>query len=232
MDMELDAVEQRVLGSLVEKAVTTPEQYPLSVNAVVNACNQKSAREPVMSLSEGDVRATLGALTRKNLVRMASGYGGRVSKYEHRLAGGPGTPLALSPEAMALLALLFLRGPQTSGELRTRAQRLFAFDSVAAVESALDDMAAQPGGPLVRRLAREPGKRECRYAHTLGSAAEMDADAPAAPLGRAAPDTDEYAAPAARSSGDLHERVAALEAEVAALRGRLAALENHDRESE
>lgn len=232
MELELDTVEQRVLGSLVEKAVTTPEQYPLSVNAVVNACNQKSARDPVMALSEGDVRATLGALTRKNLVRMASGYGGRVSKYEHRLAGGPGTPLALSPEAMALLALLFLRGPQTSGELRTRAQRLFAFDSVAAVEATLDDMAADPAGPLVRRLAREPGKRECRYAHTLGSGADMDADAPAAPLGRTAPDDDERPAPVVRPGGDLDDRVATLDARVAALEARLAALEPSDSETD
>lgn len=169
MEWDLEADELRVLGCLMEKEKTTPDQYPLSVNALVNACNQKSARDPVMSLNEGDVRAALGSLTRRGLARMASGYGGRVSKYQHRLGESGNAAVRVSPEQFALLCVLMLRGPQTPGELRSRCQRLFEFPDTGAVESALETLENHDTGRLVERLPREPGKRESRYAHRLGT---------------------------------------------------------------
>lgn len=205
MEWNLAPEELRVLGALMEKEATTPEQYPLSVNALVNACNQKSSRDPQMSLAEGDVRATLGRLTQRGLVHMAGGYGGRVSRYEHRLGSGP--TAALDREQRALLCVLFLRGAQTPGELRSRSQRLADFPAVDAVEATLSRMAQAADGALVERLAREPGKREARYRHRLGAATDHAFEpSPAAPL--TAPE------PAA----SMEARISALEREVAALR--------------
>lgn len=203
MDWNLSPEELRVLGSLVEKESTTPEQYPLSVNALRNACNQKSSRDPVMDLPESSVREAVTSLTRRGLVRMGSGYGGRVSKFAHRF-GTAASGLELGPDQVAVLCVLFLRGPQTPGELRTRTQRLHAFENVAAIEATLTALAEHPQGPLVQRLAREPGRREHRFAHCFGAEpgpAETGSDA-AQPPPKQRPD---------HSPDDLEARVAALE---------------------
>jgi len=221
MDWNLSPEEQRVLAGLVEKQITTPEQYPLSTNALVAACNQKSNRDPVMALSDADVRAAVGSLTRRGLARTASGYGSRVSKFEHRF-GSAASGLELSAPRIALLAVLMLRGAQTPGELRARTQRLHGFESVAEVEAELEALAHLAQGAVVRRLEREPGKREHRYRHCLG-AAEPDtgseSDTPAAGAGQ-----DELDGRQA-----LEDRVAALEQEVAALRAQVETLTERGR---
>ncbi len=159
--LTLNANEVRVLGALIEKGITTPEYYPMSLNAVVNACNQKSSRDPVMELSEADVRSALFELERLGVVRVLSDA--RVSKFEHLAYG----KLSLGRPEIALLGLLLLRGPQTPAELRARAERMYTFDDTAAVTAVLDRMAAREE-PLVAQMARQPGARESRWAHLLG----------------------------------------------------------------
>lgn len=214
MERDLEPDELRVLGSLMEKAKATPEQYPLSVNALQNACNQKSARDPVTDLTPGDVRAALGRLTQRGLVRMAGGYGGRVSKYEHRLGPTDKSPLKVTDGQYALLCVLMLRGPQTPGELRSRTQRLAEFPDTETVEGTLDELMEHEAGTLVARLPREPGKRESRYMHLLGAGQAEEASEPA---------TETHGARRA-SSESLEERIEALEREVAELRARLGQL--------
>lgn len=180
MPPELSAVEVRVIACLVEKQVTTPEQYPLSLNALQNACNQKSNRDPVMELSEGEVQATLDGLSRRHLVLERSGFGSRVPKYQQRLCNTEFSSLQLSAQERAVLCELMLRGPQTAGELRARAARMATFADAAEVESTLEALRLRPEGALVSRLAREPGRRELRYAHRLGPGAGEPASEPAA----------------------------------------------------
>jgi uncharacterized protein YceH (UPF0502 family) len=218
MDQDLTTVEIRVLGCLLEKEATTPDQYPLSINGLVTAANQKSNRDPVMALPEADVREAVTALTRRGLVRQSSSYGGRVSKFEHRLGRGPGSALQAPPAQLAVLALLFLRGPQTPGELRSRAQRMAAFDDIDAVESTLQTLAAHEDGALVECLPREPGKRESRWMHCLGEADATPAPAAIAPT----PAPESAPGPEASPiSDDLEQRVARLERIVADLSARL-----------
>jgi uncharacterized protein len=156
----LNEIECRVLGSLVEKEVTTPEYYPLSLNALVNACNQKSNRDPVMNLDETAVREALHSLDRQSLVRSVSASDSRVTKYEHRLQEA----FNFYRHETAILCVLLLRGPQTPGELRTRAERMHLFDDLSAVQSSLQHlMKREP--PLVKVLPRQPGTKEARYAH-------------------------------------------------------------------
>jgi hypothetical protein len=202
--LNLTAAEVRVLGALIEKGITTPEYYPLSLNAVVNACNQKSSRDPVMQLSEPDVRTALFELEQLGLVRVLADS--RVSKFEHLAYG----KLALGRPETAVLGLLLLRGAQTAAELRARAERMYAFDDVAAVTAALERLASREE-PLVAQLARQPGARESRWMHLLSGEVEA-ASAPA------------VAASTAPASG-LQERVAELEQIVQALEERVRALE-------
>ncbi len=212
MKYTLTATEARVIGSLLEKQVTTPEQYPLSVNAVVTACNQKTNREPVMSLSEQEVQEVLDVLVKRHYLRTVSGFGNRVTKYEQRFCNSEFGDLKLSPAEIALIATLLLRGAQTPGELRSRAQRMHEFSDMNEVENALEKLASREDGPFVVRLAREPGRRESRFMHLFSG--EVDIATPA-------PD----AAPAA--SDDLYARVDALEGEVAELKQRLESLLAH-----
>ena len=159
---KLDAVEVRVLGALLEKEITTPEYYPLSLNALINACNQKSNRDPVMALDEGAVRDALDSLTGKNLVGHASSADSRVPKYTHHLQ----EVFNFDRRESAVLCVLMLRGPQTPGELRGRTERMYRFDDLSVVETALHRlMEREP--PLVMKLARQPGTKESRYAHLL-----------------------------------------------------------------
>ena len=165
MKYELTATEARVIGCLLEKQVTTPEQYPLSVNGVVTACNQKTNREPVMNLSESDVQAQLDNLVKRHFLRTVSGFGNRVTKYEQRFCNSEFGNLKLSAAEVAVITTLLLRGAQTPGELRSRASRMYEFSDMAEVESTLENLATREDGPYVIRLAREPGKRESRYMH-------------------------------------------------------------------
>jgi len=157
----LDAVEVRILGSLAEKQLTTPEYYPLTLNALVAACNQKSNREPVMELSENEVQRALDRLQDEKLVWKV--MGGRAVRFDHNMDA----LWHIDRQSKALLTLLFLRGPQTAGEMRGRSDRLHSFESVAEAESKLQEMAAHPE-PLVRQLPRRPGQKEERWAHTAG----------------------------------------------------------------
>jgi len=212
MKYALTATEARVIGCLLEKQVTTPEQYPLSVNAVVTACNQKTNREPVMSLSEHEVQEVLDALVKRHYLRTVSGFGNRMTKYEQRFCNSEFGDLKLSPAEVALIATLLLRGAQTPGELRSRAQRMHEFSDMNDVENALEKLASREDGPFVVRLAREPGRRESRFMHLFSG--EVDIATPA-------PD----AAPAA--SDDLYARVDVLEGKVAELKQRLESLLVH-----
>lgn len=160
--MNLSLYETRVIGCLIEKAITTPDQYPLSLNALVNACNQKSNRDPVLELKETVVQDTVDGLIKKFLV--SRGYGSRVTKYQHRFCNSEFGTLQLSEKSTGIICELFLRGAQTPGELRNRTERLCKFEDVNEVEAELASLMAREE-PLVVKLPREPGKRESRYAH-------------------------------------------------------------------
>jgi uncharacterized protein len=164
VDITLTAFEARVIGSLIEKEITTPEQYPLSLNALVNACNQKSNREPVLELDEAQVQDIVEGLVRKHLVSERTAFGSRVTKYRHRFCNTEFGSLSLAPQELGILCVLLLRGPQTPGELRTRTGRLCHFKDMQDVEDTLERLMQREDGPFVMRLPREPGKRESRYA--------------------------------------------------------------------
>lgn len=208
----LTAQEARVIGCLLEKQVTTPEQYPLSLNAVVTACNQKTNREPVMSLDDNTVQDLLDELVKRHFLRTVSGFGNRVTKYEQRFCNSEFGNLRFSPAELALVTTLLLRGAQTPGELRMRAARMHEFTDMAEVESTLETLASREDGPFVVRLEREPGKRESRFMHLFSGDVEGDASA----LSQAEP-----------SSDGLTARVEALENDVAELKQRLDSLLAH-----
>jgi uncharacterized protein YceH (UPF0502 family) len=194
----LNEVEARVLGSLIEKDITTPEYYPLSLNALVNACNQKSSRDPVMTLDEEAVRLALRNLSDKRLAGPAGGADGRVTKYEHRMQ----EVFNFNRGEVAVLCVLLLRGPQTPGELRGRTERLHRFAELEDVQSTLQRL-MQRDPPLARMLQRQPGTKEARYMHLLSGDAE-----PALSIEEA------HAAPGGAGDG----RVARLEDELADLK--------------
>ncbi|MEF1328849.1 YceH family protein [Vibrio sp. M260121] len=208
MKVELTAIEARVIGCLIEKEVTTPDQYPLSLNALTNACNQKSNREPVMSLSEADVLDAVDALIERRLVSDESGFNSRVSKYQHRFCNTEFGDLQLTEQEKGIVCCMLLRGAQTPGEIRTRTNRLATFNDVKEVENVLEHLASEEKGPLVVKLPREAGKRESRYMHLF--CGEVD--------------VSELAVASAAPSSAGAERIAQLEQEVAELREELAAL--------
>jgi len=177
MNIELNALEARVIGCLVEKQITTPDQYPLSVNALTNACNQKSNRDPVLDLDERAVQQIVDALVRKHLIIERSGFGSRVPKYQHVFCNSEFGSLKFSPLETAIVCELLLRGPQTPGELRAHAARMCAVSDVSDVETALQALMSRQDGPFVARLAREPGRRESRYAQLFTGAVEELMDA-------------------------------------------------------
>jgi uncharacterized protein len=224
MNIELTPVEARVIGCLIEKQITTPDQYPLSLNALVNACNQKSNRDPVLELEEETVQRTLDALSRKHFVVERSGFGSRVPKYQHRFCNTEYGPLKLDEQELAVTCELLLRGPQTPGELRGRASRMATFSDVSDVEATLTRLAEREGGPFVRRLAREPGRREARFAHLFSG--EVAEGVPAGPGVEGAHggfgDRSSGSAPEVTFPASLNEeRLTQLEAEVQALRTEL-----------
>ena len=176
----LTLYQTRVIGSLIEKSLTTPDQYPLSLNALTNACNQKSNREPVMELAESTVQETTDQLVDDGLVTKVSGFGSRVSKFQHRFCNTEFSEYRFSAQELGIFCVLFLRGPQTPGELRTRTNRLCEFKDVQEVEIILHRLLNREGGALIERLAREPGKRESRYRHLFGT--DEDFEQPESPM--------------------------------------------------
>jgi len=204
--VQLSVVEARVVGALMEKEITTPEYYPLSLNATLNACNQKSSREPVMELGEADVRTALFELSNVGLVRTDASA--RVSKFEHRMRD----VLNLRRDEVAVVCLLLLRGAQTPAELRARAERMYSFDDNAAVLTVLERLAGREE-PLTQLMARQAGAREARWVHLLSGAVDAGVVAEPETRGRES------------GGGALAERVAALEEVVRGLEERLAALE-------
>jgi len=218
-DQILDPIQLRVLGSLIEKEITTPENYPLSLNSLIGACNQRSSRDPVLDLTEDQVRQAIHSLEELALVTPVRDS--RVPKYEHRAR----TVLNLRRDETAVLCLLFLRGPQTPGELRSRADRLFPFDDLAQVQSTLDRLAARtatdegqqaPTGPLTIQLPRQPGARESRFAHLLGGPPEVQPSV-------STPSAPSAASPSALTQ--LESRLDQLTAQVQSLQQRLDMLE-------
>lgn len=172
MRIELTRNEARVIGCLIEKSKTTPDQYPLSLNALVTACNQKSNRDPVLSLEETTVQDTVDELVKRHLISEKSGFGSRVTKYHHRFFNSELGHFRLSDQELAVICVLLLRGPQTPGELRSRTNRLCKFADVQEVEATLRDLAEYEQGPFVAKLAREPGRRESRYMHLFSDQPE------------------------------------------------------------
>jgi len=173
VDIHLSPYEARVIGCLLEKQRTTPEQYPLSLNALTNACNQKSSRDPVLDLDEATVQDTIDALMKKHYVTDKSGFGSRVTKYQHRFCNTEFGTLKLSEQEVGIVCVLLLRGPQTPGELRTRTERLCNFHDVGEVEATLERLMQREDGPFVAKLPREPGKRESRFVQLFGGAPEI-----------------------------------------------------------
>jgi uncharacterized protein YceH (UPF0502 family) len=170
--IELTPIEARVIGCLIEKQITTPDQYPLSLNALVNACNQKSNRDPLLELEERIVQHTVDDLGRKHLVVEKSGFGSRVPKYQHRFCNTEYGTLKLDPQELAIVCELLVRGPQTPGELRSRAARMADFSDVSEVEAALTRLSRREDGPFVTQLVREPGRRDSRWAHLFSGPVE------------------------------------------------------------
>jgi len=170
MNIELSPIEARVIGCLIEKQITTPDQYPLSLNALVNACNQKSNRDPVMSADEAAIQSTLDHLIRRHFVIEKSGFGSRVPKYQQRFCNTEFGSLQFTPQELAIICELLLRGPQTPGELRTRAARMASFSDPGQLDTALESLSSRTDGPFVVRLPREPGRRDSRYAHLFSGA--------------------------------------------------------------
>lgn len=211
----LSANECRILGSLMEKSVTTPEQYPLTLNALVNACNQKSARTPVMSLSQGSAQHTVRSLDEQHLLRIEENFKRGVEKYTQRLCNSSYSELQFDTAQFAIVCLLLLRGPQTPGELRARSGRLHEFADNNDVVTALESLAKYPVDPLVVQLPRSPGRKDSEYMHLLSG--EIDIEAHAQQVAAAQP---ERAAPRSNLA-DLEQRLGELEAEVAQLKQRL-----------
>ena len=210
MSFSLSDVETRVLGALVEKEITTPEYYPLSLNALVNACNQKSNREPVMTLDEDAVRSAIRSLNDQGLTRFASSADSRVGKYEHRL----NETFNFHRHEIAILCVLLLRGPQTPGELRTRTERMYAFEDLESVHNALN-LLAKREPPLVRVLPRQPGTKESRYVHLLSPVAE----------GHIAPEVSDHRSVQAPTHAPGENQMAAMRAEIEALRSQVSELQ-------
>jgi len=212
--LALTPTEIRVIGCLIEKQITTPEQYPLSLNSLTNACNQKSNRDPVLEMDEAGVQATVDQLIKKFLVSEQSGYGSRVAKYQQRFCNTEYGVLKFSPQELGILCELFLRGPQMPGELRSRASRMCKLADVNQVEAALAGLARREDGPFVVRLPRQPGRRESRYAHLFsGEVAGTEGD-PVTGSGV----LSGTEGPRSDARDLLEQRVARLEAEVAELK--------------
>ncbi|GIC01025.1 hypothetical protein VCSRO191_0916 [Vibrio cholerae] len=214
MNIQLSPLEARVIGCLIEKEVTTPDHYPLTLNSLTTACNQKSNREPVLNLSEAEVQDTVEGLIARRLVSDESSFNSRTSKYQHRFCNTEFGDLKLNQQELGLICCLLLRGAQTPGELRTRTNRLCTFTDVKETEAVLERLANRDSGALVVKLPREPGKRESRYHHLFCGEVDMTAFAM----------SSDNEASASSQYAELEQEVAALREEVAELR---ALIEQH-----
>lgn len=213
---KLSLHETRVLGALIEKEHTTPDNYPLSLNSLTSACNQKSSREPVLSLSQDEVQNIVDDLVKKHLVINDENGGKRSAKIRHRFGNTEFSKIRFNPQQLAIITLLFLRGPQTPGELRTRSARQCQFNDVQEVEAALDQLINHELHPFVVKLAREPGQSACRYAHLFSGEVTSTVAAPA---------SADTSAHNANENNLLSNRVEELEQEVATLKAQLSELQ-------
>jgi len=210
LEIVLTANEARVLGALIEKERITPDNYPLSLGALVSACNQRSSRDPVMTLDETETLEALDSLTGKHLAREKTPAGSRVTKYAHRLSNTLGLTHDLAPRDLAVLCVLLLRGAQTVGEIRARTGRLCDFTSLTQVEESLARLTDDEHGPYVTQLPRQRGRKERRYAHLLCGPVFAEVEPARAPD-----------APAPRENGATDDRIVALEEQVSTLRSEL-----------
>lgn len=209
MNIELTPIEARIIGCLIEKEVTTPDYYPLTLNSLTTACNQKSNRDPVMALSEAEAMDAAQALIDRRLMTDESGFNSRVSKFRHRFCNTEFGSLKLTEQERGIVCCMLLRGAQTPGEIRTRTNRLCEFTDVKQVEALLEQMAAREEGALVVKLPREPGKRESRYQHLFCGEVDVESYAAATPM-------------ALSSSQNLYEeRISTLEQQVAELKSQV-----------
>ena len=215
MQQTLDEQEARVVGCLIEKSLTTPDQYPMTLNALTNACNQKSARSPVMSMSQGEVQHTIRALEEKHLVVTEENFKSRSEKYSQRFCGTRYSGHQFDAAQVAAVCLLLLRGPQTPGELRARSGRLHTFADNSDVVVTLNSLMEGDGEPLLVKLPRTPGRKDSEYMHLFCGPVNVEAHVSQAQSAAAAGSTGRV------SSADLLERVEKLEAEVAELKSRL-----------
>ncbi len=213
MLQELNANEARVIGCLIEKSIVTPDQYPLTLNALTNACNQKSGRNPVMALNQGEVQHTIRMLEGKHLARTEENFKSRTEKYTQRFCNTRYSDFHFDDAQLALVTLLLLRGPQTPGELRSRSGRLHRFADNAEVVVALTSLIERDGEPLLVKLPRTPGRKDSEYMHLFCGA--VDVEAHAAEAAKSSPTRSRV------STSELEERVTRLEAEVALLKERL-----------
>ncbi len=212
---QLDDKEARVIGCLIEKSIVTPDQYPLTLNALTNACNQKSSRDPVMALQQGEVQHTIRVLQERHLVMTDENFKSRTEKYSQRFCNTRYSFLQLEPAELAIVCLMLLRGPQTPGELRSRSGRLHTFADNDEVVTALNGLIEREGEPLVVKLPRTAGRKDSEYMHLFSGPIDIDAHVAAAEASRPA------ASPQRGGVAELTERVERLEAEVAELKEQL-----------
>lgn len=208
----LSTNETRVIGCLMEKSVTTPDQYPLTLNALTNACNQKSGRDPVMSLAQGIVQHTVRELAEKNLILVEEGFKRGVEKYTHRFCNTRFSELQFDSAQYAIICLLLLRGPQTPGELRTRSSRLHVFDDNDAVVQALNGLIEREGDALVIELPRTPGRKDPEYTHLFSGPVDIEAYQSKVQAHKTSRSSDRI------SMSELAQRVTDLETELAELK--------------
>jgi len=212
---QFDAIEARVIGCLIEKSIVTPDQYPLTLNALTSACNQKSSREPVMSLQPGEVQHTVRALEAKHFVRTEENFKSRTEKHSQRFCNSRYSEQQFDPAQLAIVCLLLLRGPQTPGELRARSGRLHTFADNEEVVIAANNLVERDGEPMLVKLPRKPGRKDAEYMHLFSGPVDIDAYAAEAQETRSAGSSSRT------SVAELEERVERLEAEVARLKALL-----------
>lgn len=215
MHIELSDTEARVIGCLIEKSIVTPAQYPMTLNALTNACNQKSSRDPVMTLTQGEVQNAIRGLEGKHHVLTDENFKSQVEKYAQRFCNTRYSDLQFSDAELAIVCLLLLRGPQTPGEFRSRSGRLHSFEDNAEVIQALNSLAERDAGPLVVKLPRTPGRKDSEYMHLFSGPVDIEAHVSEASKRRPGDSAERH------TVTELAERISQLEAEVAAINEKL-----------
>jgi uncharacterized protein len=216
LHIQLNDTEARVIGCLIEKSIVTPDQYPMTLNALTNACNQKSSRDPVMSLTQGEIQHAIRELEGKHLVQTDENFKSRVEKYAQRFCNTRYSNLQFSDAELAIVCLLFLRGPQTPGELRSRSGRLHSFEDNAEAVQALNGLAERDPDPLVVKLPRTPGRKDSEFMHLFSGPVDIEAHVSQVREHRPSSSGERH------SVTELAERISQLEAEVAAINEKLA----------